>query len=146
MRASIAFALLSFLCTAKAWAGCNINTTAVSFPAYSALSAGNDLGSGSLALSCDGPDTVVIALTAGGGGSFNPRAMTLAGGSSKLNYNLYSDSARTSIWGDGTTYPVVTIVYGNAPPPAIPVYAQIFAGQDVAPGKYMDTITVNYSF
>lgn len=146
LKASFACALLTALCAAPAWAGCMIQTTAAAFPAYSALSASNDLGSGSLSLHCDSADSVLVALTAGDGGSFNPRTMASSTGSTSLNYNLYSDSARMNIWGDGTSYPAVTILFGQGAPVATPVYAQIFARQDVAPGKYTDTVVVNYSF
>ena len=69
-------------------------------------------------------------------------------GSEALNYNLYLDTARTIIWGDGTAG---TQTYFIKNPPnnqdvAVPVYGRIPTGQSVSKGTYTSTITVTLNF
>jgi spore coat protein U-like protein len=45
------------------------------------------------------PETFTVKLSTGGSGSYT-RQMT--SGAAHLNYKIYTDSARSSIWGDGT--------------------------------------------
>ncbi len=65
-----------------------------------------------------------------------------------LNYNLYLDAARTTIWGDGTGG---TQVYSNANPPnntnvTVTIYGRIPASQDVSAGSYTNTVTATINF
>jgi spore coat protein U-like protein len=89
---------------------------------------------------------VEIWLSTGNGGSFNPRAMSK--GADTLAYNLYSDSTRSTIWGDGTGgfASVNSVPTGSAHGASLTVYGRIGAGQWVAPGAYSDTITVTLNF
>ena len=43
---------------------------------------------------------IAITISRGASATFNPRSMVV--GADALNYNLYLDASRTSIWGDGT--------------------------------------------
>jgi spore coat protein U-like protein len=69
----------------------------------------------------------------------------MTSGANNLSYNLYSDSAHTLIWGDGTggsTFATGTIVL--SPPPSvhivINVYGVVPAQTTPAQGAYSDTI------
>ncbi len=96
----------------------------------------------SLLLSLGG--SIALKLSMGSSGSYTTR--TMKSGSNSLNYNLYSDSSRTTIWGDGTGAPLVTrtialgllfVSFTNT------VYARLPAGQTTAAvGDYSDTITL----
>lgn len=89
-----------------------------------------------------------VLLSTGQAGTYFPRAMKLSGGSAQLNYNLYTNNARTKIWGDGNagTY----TQQGNRNSPFTKRYTlrgQIPPLQTAATvGAYSDTIlvTVNY--
>jgi spore coat protein U-like protein len=94
--------------------------------------------------------TVNIFLTTGGSGSYFPRQLR-NGPSNTLNYNLYLDAARTTIFGQGAgTGSVGTTTTLRPSRPTLTVttniYGRIFAGQDPAVGTYTDTVvyTVNY--
>jgi spore coat protein U-like protein len=72
-------------------------------------------------------------------------------GARHLHYNLYSDSARTHIWGDGTSGN--STVGGNLTISALPtrrvftIYGRIPDGQQVAEaGAYIDSIVIMVSY
>lgn len=90
--------------------------------------------------------TFTVMLSAGTSASFSPR--TMANGTARLNYNLYTSSAYSSIWGDGTAgtsvqnYSGLGFSYTNS----MTVYGRIPASQVVAAGGYSDTITVTVTY
>ena len=80
---------------------------------------------------------------AGSGGSFNPRRFS--GSGATLDYNLYTDPVRITIWGDGT--PGTSKPGGTcAGSCSVPVYGRIFAGQSVPAAQYQDDILVTIEF
>ena len=135
------------------WAGaveaaCTITTTAVNFGSYNVFSASADDATGQVRFRCTGSPTpsVTIQLDKGGAPSFTPRQLRM--GSELLNYNLYLDSTRTTIWGDGTGG---SQAYVQANPPNgsninVTVYGRIPPGQDVSAGTYSNTVTATIFF
>lgn len=89
-------------------------------------------------------DTAVLSikLSEGAAGTFTPRCM---GG--QLDYNLYRDSARTEIWGDGlsgTYYQDIPV--GGTLVNLFTVYGRIPASQSVSAAAYTDLITVTVEY
>lgn len=143
----IAGATLS-LGAAGAEAACTISTTAVNFGGYNVFTPTADDGTGQVTYRCTGPrpPLIVIQLDKGGSSSFNPRQMRKGG--EALNYNLYLDSTRSTIWGDGTGG---TQVYSQTSPQLgqsinVSVFGRIPAGQDVSAGTYSATVTATIFF
>lgn len=64
-----------------------------------------------------------------------------------LGYNLYSDSAGTQIWGDGSGG---SQAQASANPPnstvTLAIYGRIPAGQDVSAGLYPDNVVAEINF
>jgi spore coat protein U-like protein len=96
-----------------------------------------------------------LTLSAGTSNTFNARQMIK--GTDRLDYNLYTNAARTIVWGDGTagtgTVAALTIQsngrflnHNRSRNFAIPAYGRIPANQDAVPGAYSDTITVTMSY
>jgi spore coat protein U-like protein len=97
----------------------------------------------------------VISLSPGLAASYAPRKM--ASGASRLNYNLFTNAARTVVWGNGSgstvTVPAYlaavtlngnqTLAFNN---PNLTIFGRIPAGQTAATGLYADTITVTLTF
>lgn len=86
-----------------------------------------------------------ISLSTGSSGSYNQRRMTSGGNT--LGYNLYTNSSRTTVWGDGTggTQTVTddyTLGFLFPVTRNYTVYGRIDGGQNVAGGFYGDIITV----
>jgi spore coat protein U-like protein len=129
-------------------AACTVNTTNVNFGAYNVFTAAPDDATGRVRLRCTGtrPPSVTVHLDKGGAPSFTPRQMRK--GAETLDYNLYQDSTRTVIWGDGTGGSQ-TVVQPNPPLNTnidVTVYGRIPAGQDVSSGVYSTTVTATIFF
>jgi spore coat protein U domain-containing protein, fimbrial subunit CupE1/2/3/6 len=136
------------LMPAAAEAACNISTTAVNFGTYNVFAATPDDATGRVRFRCNGssPPSVTIHLDKGGSASFNPRQ--LRQGTEALGYNLYLDSTRTTIWGDGTGG---SQAFVQASPPVntfidLNVFGRIPAGQDVSSGTYSNVVTATIFF
>lgn len=154
-----AFALAALpISQARAQAGvlsCDISATGVAFGAYNYLNALPNDSAGTITVNCRRPGPrqnqslqYTIKLSAGLSGSFAQRKM--ASGPSRLGYNLYTTSTRTSIWGDGsagTSFLTDVVVPVAAPTRrTFSVYGRIPTGQVAAGGMYQDAIVVTVEY
>ncbi len=122
---------------------CTFSTSSIAFGGYDPTSLAATTSTGSISINCLLPSTVVLSLSTGQGNSFTPRVMA---GPGTLNYNLYTDSGDTQIWGDGTgTTMTVTMTFGLLTPPQ-PVYGAIPPMQNAPAGSYADTVVVTATF
>lgn len=97
-------------------------------------------------VTCANGTTYDIGLDAGTatGATVTTRQMT--SGANTLNYALYSDSGRTTNWGETVSTDTVAGT-GDGTAQALTVYARIPSGQGVVPtGAYSDTITVTVTY
>ncbi|HEX4153247.1 MAG TPA: spore coat U domain-containing protein [Steroidobacteraceae bacterium] len=120
---------------------CSVNTLSVLFGTYDTLSGLNVDAVGNVTVTCTAADSYSIALSSGNG-SFAARQ--LQSGAGLLYYNLYTDTSRTSVWGDGSGG--TAFVPGSGTTGSFPVYGRIPGRQNVAAGTYGDTITVTLTF
>lgn len=124
---------------------CSISTSSVSFGTYDAYGTFVDTA-GNVRIGCIFATNVTVDLSNGNAVNFSPRFM-LNAGLEHLNYNLYLDAARTTIWGDATGgsshSSVGTIFFRNVD---IPIYGRIPGGQDVTAGAYTDSIMATVNF
>ncbi len=129
-------------------AACTVSvSSSVNFGAYDVFSGTPRDSTGRFTWRCDSgtTPTVRITLTKGSSSTYLPRQMT--SGANVLGYNLYRNSARTSVWGDETQGTVAYYRrYGGSGTITVTIYGRISAGQDVAVGTYSDTITVVANF
>ena len=72
----------------------------------------------------------------------------LNSGGNQMEYNLFKDSARTDVWGDGTfgQTPLVQIVNGWLSIQTHQVYGRIPPLLDPAKGVYLDVVDVTVEF
>lgn len=141
--------LLLLVAPASALAECTISVTSVAFGTYNTTGATPLDGTGSVRLDCRHNDNPVVSIGTGSSGSYFPRRM--ANGTSQLQYNLYADAARTSIWGNGTggtatVTPPITQSVGLRRIREAPIYGRLPAGQNVRAGTYTDAMFVTVSF
>jgi spore coat protein U-like protein len=126
---------------------CTISAVGVSFGTYNVFSATPLDSTGSVTYNCSGigQNQITINLSRGGAPTFSPRRMLKS--SEALNYNLYLDAARTTIWGDATSG---TSQYGPIRPSGgndtLTIYGRIPAGQDASAGSYTDTVIATINF
>jgi spore coat protein U-like protein len=151
-RRSIALWLPLLMLPTLSWAvpTCTIDSVVpVSFGGYDVFSPTATDGTGSVTYTCSGAggaDVVAIELSTGGGNSFSPRA--LAAGINMLDYNLYLDASRSSVWGDttGGTSRYSLTGTANNDTLVITIYGRIPAQQNAKVGSYSDTVTVTVLF
>ena len=157
-RACLALAALLACGEAAAVVDCTVSTTGVAFGTYDPLAATPNDSTGNVTLVCthvSGGATRVtysVALSRGSSGTFSQRQ--LRAGASVLNYNLFSNSARSAVWGDGAAGTTVaggsTTVgpgVGNGRRESVhPIYGRIPAQQDALSGNYADSIIVTLTF
>jgi spore coat protein U-like protein len=139
---------------------CTVAATPLAFGSYSPLSASPVDSTATISVTCTAITILfivtldvdyTISLSKGGAGSYSPRKLSLL--ANTLNYNLYTDNARSIIWGDGTggtstksgsmhgTGLLFSSVTDNHT-----VYGRLPGSQNISAGAYTDliTVTVNY--
>lgn len=123
---------------------CTVSAGSVAFGVYDSFSSAHLDSTGTIALTCAVRRVVTISLGPGQSGAFAPRAMSGPGGAT-LQYNLYSDASRAVVWGDGSAG-TATGPFDTDRGRQVPIFARVFAGQDVPAGEYSDTIVVTIEF
>lgn len=135
-------ATTSFTLTVTIASSCSITATALAFGSYTGGLVNN---TSTLSVTCTSGTAYNVGLSAGTstGATVTSRAMTGPSGA-LLKYTLYSNSGRTTNWGNTTGSWVAGTGTGAAQ--SLTVYGQIPAAQYPTPGSYTDTITatVNY--
>lgn len=123
---------------------CTVSAVPVQFGQYDSSDPSPVDAVGSVYVSCTSATAFTVKLDAGSNssGSFDPRRMRSAGTGGILSYNLYRDSARAEVWGDGTGNTFIQTRVGTGGDVNLNVYGRLSGGQDVSAGTYGDTITV----
>ena len=131
----------TFRVSARVEAVCEVTATDLAFGTYAAQSGTPLQGTTLLRATCTPDLTYNIGLNEGTspGATVNQRKMV--SGTQSLNYQLYSDAARSSIWGNTTGTDTVTGV-GTGIAQDHTVFGAVPAAQIVPAGDYQDTITV----
>jgi spore coat protein U-like protein len=133
---------------ARAATSCTAAASGVAFGTYTPLQPTALEANGTITITCTGVlfDTATVSLSPGLSGTYTNR--TLTSGASALNYNLFTSSADSAVWGNGSgsSSTVQAVIWFFAPTATLTVYGAVASGQDPAPGTYTDTImvTVNY--
>jgi spore coat protein U-like protein len=133
-------AFLAMQASAPAAAECDASVSLVDFGKLD-LQEGGDV-SGELVVTCDQPGRFSVRASEGLG-SYRLRKMSGSDGH-ELSYNLYVDSAKRSIWGDGVSEGTQTIrgESDGRRPLTIPVYGFVPPRQTVLTGTYSDNLLV----
>ena len=131
----------TFRVQARVEAVCAVTASDLNFGTYTAQGGSPQTSTTLLRATCTPGSTYNVGLNAGTspGATVNQRKM--ASGTNALNYQLYSDSAHSRIWGDTTGTDTVTGV-GTGLAQDHTVFGSIPAAQVVPAGNYADTITV----
>ena len=120
---------------------CTLGVQGVIFGSYDTLSAQSTDSAGSISVSCDSSDSFTIALSSGHGTMLSRQMQS---GAYTMTYNLYTDSLRSIVWGDGTSGTTLVSTTGSSATYA--VYGRIPAAQNLPAGSYIDSITVTLTF
>jgi spore coat protein U-like protein len=154
-----ALAALGASTHASAAENCSVATTDIAFGTYNPVSVTPLPGAGQVTVDCQGnAHVVIIALGTGGASTFAGRRMIL--GTDAMSYNLYTDAARTVVWGDGNSgTSTVTCTTGTDSNGCIgtnptggdrratrAIYGRVPALQNLGAGTYTDTMQVTVTF
>ena len=119
---------------------CSVSANDLNFGTYSQQTGSN--GTTQLRAVCSPQATYSIGLNEGtGGGTITGGRLMASPGGQKLQYQLYSDSSRTAIWGNTAGQDMVTGV-GTGLAQDHTVFGAIPGTQSIPAGDYGDTITV----
>ena len=136
--------------TASVSSGCTITGNTLAFGAYDTVSGAQVDNAASIAVACTTGTDSTVTLDQGsnaGGGSTDAapiRRMT-DGSSNFLGYALFSDSLRTTVWGN-TPLTGKGYLAASSAPTNLTVSGRIAANQDVPAGSYTDTVIATITF
>jgi spore coat protein U-like protein len=144
---SLILTLIVLLASAEAWAACSVTTTGLTLGNYDAFSLVSLDSTASVTVACDQTPPANVTVSFGPSaqsGVMNPRQMKHLTLPDRLNYNLFTDIAKTAVWGDGTAG-TTTVFLKNVKknkPVTVTVYGTIPPAQNVSVGSYADTVIV----
>jgi spore coat protein U-like protein len=132
-------------------ASCTVAATGITFPAYVSPGGGNADSTGNSAVTCTGLGLLVsytVTLSTGHG-TFPSRSLVFAT-TNILTYNMYTDTGRTIIWGDGSTGTSTVsdsyLLSLGSTTRNYTVYGRVPGGQIKPAGTYTDIVTMTVTF
>ncbi len=142
----------SLAVSADVTVNCTIASTALAFGDYDSIVANSttDLdGTGAVTVTCTNGSAVAITLGQGADPDASstdaaPLRRLLNGTTNYLSYSLFSDSGRTTVWGNDATVDKETTGTGAAEEHT--VYGRVDAGQNQPAGAYADTVVATVTF
>jgi spore coat protein U-like protein len=128
---------------------CTISTLPVAFGSYDpvvANAAANLDSTGTVTVACTKGATTTIGLNLGSNASGSTRRLT-DGASNYLNYELYQDTGRTTVWGNSGAGLLTPVAAPSKVARNFTVYGRLFSNQDVpAAVSYADSVTATVNF
>jgi spore coat protein U-like protein len=123
-------------------AGCGISASNLNFGNYTGTV---NNATTTLQVGCTSGTSYHVGLDAGTASGATVTTRKMQNGTATLAYALYSNSGRTTNWGNtsATNWWAGT---GTGAAQTLTVYGQVAAGQYVTPGSYTDTITATISY
>jgi spore coat protein U-like protein len=128
-------------------ANCTVSTTAIEFGEIDTTSTADVDKEGGLAVACTNGTGWSASAGLGGstGATFAVRKMR--SGTNRLNYSLYTNSGRTTVWGDGTSGSAQITGTGTGSTQNLVVYGRVFGNQTTVPaGGYLDSVSVTVTY
>jgi len=101
-----------------------------------------------MTVQCTATTPYSVALNAGlnAGSATNFSARAMKSGSLTLGYQLYADTLRTVVWGDGTSLSGVLPGVGTGSNQTLTIYGRLPSLTGTVPGTYTDTVTVTVTY
>ncbi|HWC74552.1 MAG TPA: spore coat U domain-containing protein [Gemmatimonadales bacterium] len=134
-------------------ANCTISALDLNFGNYDPVvankTANRDVTTSVNVLCTKGASGVTVGLDLGGHGSGSSRFMLDGVSGDTLQYELYSDAARSAVWGNSGSGLVALATFGPIGAGAgvtNTIYGRIPSGQDKSVGHYTDVVTATVNF
>jgi spore coat protein U-like protein len=130
---------------------CTASTSSLSFGSYDPAAAAPRDATALVSVDCSGVVALfgLIEIRAGAGTSGNQLQRTLVRSGTALKYNLYADSARTQVLGDGTGSTTTLTASLNGLllfSTSVPVFGRVPTDQWVPSGTYVDTVVITVQY
>lgn len=133
--------------SATVTANCTVSAGNLAFGNVNAVSGSNYDATATLSIACTNGSGWTAAATVGGGPSATFATRRMTAGANTLNYTIYTDSGRTTVWGDGTSSSSLISGTGNGSTQSVTVYGRVPSGQTTVPaGSYADSVTVTVTY
>jgi spore coat protein U-like protein len=139
----------TFQVTANVAAQCNVSAANLAFGAVDPLG-GNVDQSTTVTVKCTKNSAYTVGLNAGATAGATIAQRLMANGADTMQYNLYTDAGRTTVWGNSAAAPawVSGTGAGLGTAQVLTVYGRVPTGQpNLAVGSYTETaitVTVTY--
>lgn len=129
-------------------ANCSVSTSAVNFGNINVLSGTDGDATGGLSVTCTNGTAWSASADAGSGAGASLASRKMESGGNLLNYALYTDSGRTTVWGDAADASSAKFSgTGTGSEQASTIYGRIASGQTSVPsGSYADAVTVTVTY
>jgi spore coat protein U-like protein len=126
-------------------AQCVINSVdAINFGTSGVINSNHDQTS-TLKVQCTNSTAYDIELNKGTTAGASIAQRKLINGSETINYNLYTDPSRTSVWGETPNTDTVGAT-GNGAEQTYTIFARVSAQTTPSPNTYTDTVTVTVTY
>jgi spore coat protein U-like protein len=127
-------------------AQCLINSAStLSFGGSQGVLIANVDQTSTIIVQCTDTTTYDIGLDEGTGTGASVATRKLTGSGGTINYRLYSNAGRTTVWGKTVSTDTVSAT-GNGAAQSYTVYGRIPAQTTPAPATYSDTITITVTY
>lgn len=126
---------------------CAVDATAMAFGNYNGISGGMLDAVATISPICTTGTVYAVALNAGQGSGASQTSRKLTGpDGAALNYGIFIDPSRLTVWGDGTGGTSWKVNSGSGVSQPVMMYGRIPAAQAAMVGSYSDTITVTVTY
>jgi spore coat protein U-like protein len=126
---------------------CTVSAAPLSFGNYNGISGGMLDTVAMISPTCTVGTVYAISLCPGQGNEATHANRRLTGpDGAALQYSVYTDASRTSVWGDGTGGSSWRTGSGTGSTQSLMMYGRVPAAQSVTAGSYSDTITVTLTY
>jgi spore coat protein U-like protein len=138
----------TFQVTATVNSACSVSATDLAFGVYDPTSAIANDNTSTVTVTCTLATPYDIGLNEGvaAGATVTTRKMKHASLADLINYSLFSDTGRTTNWGNTVNTDTVHVASATGAAENHTVYGRIATGQYVTAGSYADTITVTITY
>lgn len=132
--------------SATVQSSCLVSAAPMLFGSYDPNNASPTNATTSITVTCTTGTSFGVGLSAGSTSGATITARHMGNAANRLNYALFSDSGRTTNWGNSPGVDAPANTTATAVPSVISVYGQIAAQQNIPAGAYSDTITVTVTY
>lgn len=133
--------------SATVTANCTVSTNALAFGNVNVIGGSNVDGSGAIVVTCTNGTTWTAGAGVGTGTGASFASRRMSAGANQLTYNLFTDSSRSTVWGDGTGATDTLAGTGTGGAQTVTVYGRVGSGQtSVRAGSYADTVAVTVTY